>query len=174
MRSAIVEKGLVVNVIIGSIDGSIECSETVGIGWSFDGQAFSPPVLPEQSVEEAREQRVSLLTAICAAKIIGGFQSDALGEQHTYPSDMKDQINLMGSVTDSIMPGLPADWQTPFWCRDEAGTWGWKMHNASQIQQAGRDGKLHVVTCQTTLATLSAQIDAAKTVAAVNAINWPD
>lgn len=126
------------------------------------------------AVAAARQKRSTALTVICGAKIVGSFLSSALGSEHTYPSDIKDQINLMGSVTDSIMPGLEDDWRTPFWCRDAAGVWGWKMHNASQIQQAGRDGKAHVVNCQTTLAALNAQIASANTVAAVNAIDWPD
>lgn len=124
-------------------------------------------------LDAARQAKVIELTHICGIKIIGGFLSSALGDEHQYPSDIKDQINLMGSVTDSIMPELPVDWQTPFWCRDAGGVWDWKMHNAAQIQQAGRDGKAHVVACQTTLKTLKPQIVAAKTVAAVNAIGWP-
>lgn len=125
-------------------------------------------------IDAARQAKVIELTQICGAKIVGGFSSSALGDVHHYPSDMKDQINLMGSVTDSIMPELPADWQTPFWCRDGDGAWAWKMHNAAQIQQVGRDGKAHVVNCQTTLATLNAKISAAKSVASVNSITWPE
>lgn len=130
-------------------------------------------VIASSPLEAARQRRVVTLTAICGDRIISGFLSSALGTEHTYPSEMKDQINLMGSVTDSIMPELPADWRTPFWCRDGGGLWSWKMHDAVQIQQAGRDGKAHVVNCQTTLAVLNAQIAAANTVAAVNAIGWP-
>ncbi len=131
-------------------------------------------VVAATAIDAARQKRIAALTRECAARIVGGFASSALGAPHTYPSDIKDQINLMGSVTDSIMPGPPANWETPFWCRDVGGAWNWKMHNAAQIQQAGRDGKSHVVTCQTTLATLNAQIAAAKTLAAVNAIDWPN
>lgn len=129
-------------------------------------------VVGSSALDAAQQRRVATLTVICGAKITGGFASSALGAAHIYPSEIKDQINLMGSVTDSIMPELPADWQTPFWCRDAGGVWNWKMHDAAQIQQAGRDGKAHVVACQTTLATLNAQITAAKTVTAVNAIGW--
>lgn len=57
MRSAIVEKGIVTNVIVGSIEGSIECSPEVGIGFIFDGEQFTPPstsVLPPLTDEEKR------------------------------------------------------------------------------------------------------------------------
>lgn len=131
-------------------------------------------VIGSGALDAARQKRSAALMITCGARIIGGFSSAALGSAHHYPSEMKDQINLMGSVTDSIMPDIPTDWQTPFWCQDASGAWSWQMHNTVQIQQAGRDGKAHVVSCQTTLATLNAQIAAAKTVAAVNAISWPD
>ena len=47
MRSAIIENGVVVNVIKGSIPGSIECPPEVGIGWTYDGSTFTPPPAPE-------------------------------------------------------------------------------------------------------------------------------
>jgi hypothetical protein len=131
-------------------------------------------VVAANPVDATRQKRIAALTRECSARIIGGFSSSALGAPHAYPSDIKDQINLMGSVTDSIMPGLPANWETPFWCRDAGGVWNWKMHDVAQIQQAGRDGKSHVVTCQTTLAMLTAQIAEADTIEAINIIGWPD
>lgn len=129
-------------------------------------------VIGESALYVARRQRINALSADCGKEIIGGFRSDALGPVHTYPSDIKDQLNLMGSVTDSIVPGLPEDWETPFWVCDEAGLWAYKMHDAAQIQQAGRDGKAHVVRLQSKLQHLTADIEAAQTEEAVAAIKW--
>ena len=78
----------------------------------------------------------------------------------------------MGSVTDSLMPDLPTGWSTPFWVCDAQGNWKWEAHNASQIQQAGRDGKAAVVAAQTKLGKLTADVEAAKTKKAVEAITW--
>jgi hypothetical protein len=50
--------------------------------------------------------------------------------------------------------------------------WSFAPHNAAQIQQAGSDGKAWVLSCQSKLQTLLAQVSAATTVAAVQAINW--
>lgn len=138
-----------------------------------DGKwTFSSPHLTDVSLVKAA--RVEALRLACDAAITGGFESTALGSTHSYPSDIKAQINLMGSVTDSIMPNLPTNWTTPLWVRDEAGVWAWKMHNANQIQQAGRDGKAHVVSCQTLLAELTATVLAAATAEAVTSIIWPE
>jgi hypothetical protein len=130
-------------------------------------------VVAESIIKAAKQKRVAELSEICAAKIIGGFSSAALGDSHTYPSDIKAQINLMGSVTDSLMPGLPTDWQTPFWVSDADGAWSYRMHNIAQIQQAGRDGKAHVVTCQAILEALTAEVSVAETAEAAASITWP-
>jgi hypothetical protein len=43
MKSAMVENGVVVNVILGILEGYIECPDDVGIGWTYDGSVFSEP-----------------------------------------------------------------------------------------------------------------------------------
>lgn len=124
------------------------------------------------SLDEVKATKIVALRAACAAAIVGGFTSSALGTAHTYPSAQTDQINLMGSVTASLLPGVASDWSTMFWCRDEAGAWSYVAHTAAQIQAAGGDGKAHVVDCQSRLASLSAEVEAATTVDAVTAIVW--
>ena len=150
------------------------CGQQVQIGWLLNGNKFEAPAVVAPTLDVLKAARVETLRTACEAAITGGFKSAALGESHTYPSDIKAQINLMGSVTDSIMPDLPANWTTPFWVCDLAGVWAWKMHIAAQIQQAGRDGKAHVVMCQTLLGQLTASVMAAATVEAVTSVVWPD
>jgi len=64
MRSAIIENGVVVNIINGELPGSVECGPEVGKGWTYDGQAFTPPPEPSvadptgDDVEEERERRI--------------------------------------------------------------------------------------------------------------------
>lgn len=143
--------------------------DTASLGQSGAWIFTAPTAIDISAVKEAR---IEALRLACEAAITGGFKSSALGEIHTYPSDIKAQINLMGSVTDSLMPDLPADWSTPFWVCDAAGNWKWEAHNASQIQQAGRDGKAAVVAAQTKLGELTAAVEAARTKKAVDAIVW--
>jgi len=115
---------------------------------------------------------IATLTATCAGAITGGFTSSALGTPHTYPSDSTSQINLMGSVLASMLPGVPTTWTTPFWCADTNGMWSFASHTAAEIQQAGADGKTWVAACQTQLAALKTQIAAATTVAGIQAAVW--
>ncbi|MBB3965962.1 hypothetical protein [Rhizobium metallidurans] len=142
----------------------------VEIGWAFVDRAFVPPPAPD--LDDVRAFRIAALTSVCALAIVGGYSSDALGVAHRYPSGVIDQINMMGSVTASLLPDLPLDWATPFWCEDEGGEWAYRPHAAAQIQQAGSDGKAHVVSCQTRLAQLSATVMSASTADAINAVDW--
>lgn len=63
MRNAIVEKGVVVNVILGEIDGSIPCPEEVGIGWTYDGSSFAPPERANQTLAVLKQEKVAAITA---------------------------------------------------------------------------------------------------------------
>ena len=142
---------------------------------------LAPPVIPiasyvppssAQALASAQARQLTALKASCRSAIIGGYQSSALGAAHTYPSTQTDQINMLGSVSASVLPNLPANWTTVFWCADATGAWAIRPHTAAQIQQAGSDGKAWVTTCQVKLATLSAEVLAATTVAAVQAVVW--
>lgn len=124
------------------------------------------------AVVTAQAAKVASLTAACAAEIVGGYTSSALGAPHTYPSKPTDQTNMLGSVLASLLPSLPSDWTTPFWCADAAGVWSFAIHTATQIQTAGADGKAAVASAQTKLATLSVQVGAAKSQADLDKLAW--
>lgn len=57
MRSAIVENGIVVNVIVGLIDDAIPCNDSVGIGWVYASGKFTPPVIEDtRTIEEKKAE----------------------------------------------------------------------------------------------------------------------
>jgi hypothetical protein len=120
----------------------------------------------------AQAMQANTLSSACAAAIVAGFTSSALGSPHTYPSQEKDQLNLTASYASSLAPNLPAGWITPFWCADATGNWAWTSHTAAQIQQVGTDGNAAVLACQSQNATLQAQVAAATTVDAVAQVVW--
>jgi hypothetical protein len=120
----------------------------------------------------AKERKIAELTQSCEADIVGGYSSSALGASHTYPSTMTDQINMMGSVTASLLPDLGSGWSTPFWCADSSDEWSFQPHSVVQIRQAGSDGKAHIVNCQGKLQQLSAAVFAATTPDEVAAVVW--
>lgn len=114
-------------------------------------QAFFAAVPPANaavpSLPDAQRAQRALLAVWCQDAIYAGFVSSALGAPHTYPAKDRDQNNLNASVTASLLPGLPADWVTPFPCMDVNGMWAHAPHTAAQIQQVGLDAKAAIVAC---------------------------
>ncbi|MFG1410276.1 hypothetical protein V5G24_04105 [Xanthobacter sp. VTT E-85241] len=176
--AAMVNNGLVANLIV--IDPAhppdipslvvVPADVLPAIGWAWSAvDGFAPPAIPLAALKAAKAAELS---GACAAAIVGGFVCSALGAPHTYPSSTTDQINLMGSVTASLLPAAAPDWSTPFWCADEDGAWIFRAHSATQIQAVGADGKAHVVACQTRLSDLTRDVAAATTPATVATISW--
>ncbi len=74
MRMAIVRDGVVVNVAAAPVgwisdEGSVVPSDVAGIGWSYNGNSFSPPIEPPQQPPPVpqsvtpRQARLALLAA---------------------------------------------------------------------------------------------------------------
>jgi hypothetical protein len=148
----------------------LPCTSSVREGWIYSEGVFSAQ---SSSLEEVRAARISSLTNSCGVAIVSGYVSSALGSAHTYPSGVTDQINMMGSVTASLLPDLGSDWSTPFWCEDANGVWAFRVHSPKQIQTAGSDGKGHIVKCQAVLETLSASVSSSQSVEMVALVQWP-
>lgn len=174
---AIIENGAVANVI----EADAAFAETVGavlagagcvIGSAYANGAFTLPVPPVPTLAEAQAAQIATLDAACQAAIYKGFTSSALGATYTYPASDTDQRNLIASVTASLLPNLPSTWTAPFWCADSSGNWAMREHTAAQIQKAGSDGQTAITALRLQNASLAAQVAAATTVAAVQAIVW--
>jgi hypothetical protein len=124
------------------------------------------------SLEKAKDNRAALIDSACETQILSGFESDALGQPHHYPTKLVDQQNLSASVLASLLPDLDADWTTPFWCADTNGVWEFRPHTAVQIQQVGQDVKTGITTAQAKNEQLQGAIAAAESVAELEAITW--
>ena len=140
-------------------------------GWTVKTGALVSPTAA-QLLAQAQAAQIAIITQACAAAITSGFISSALGSAHTYPSGLTDQANLAANVLSSLLPGLPSTWTTPQLCQDANGVWAYVAHTAAQIQQVGSDGKAAILGYLTKKASLQAEIEAATTVASVNAIVW--
>jgi hypothetical protein len=107
--------------------------------------------------------QLSAVRQSCATAYVSGFPSAALGA-YTYPSKPYDQTNLIGAVAS----GEAVD----FWTCDAAGTWLRRTHTAVQIKQVLSDGKAAYQGYSAKLVKLTADINTATTVIAVNAVVW--
>jgi hypothetical protein len=151
-------------------------SDTAGPGWSFKSGVFTEPASSVQDLTlvDAIASKLAEIDAACAALITSGFTSSALDANviYTYPSKITDQANLTSSVLASLIPGIAADWSTPFWCADPSGVWSYRMHTAAQIQKVGVDAKSVISSCIQRKITIEAQISSLTDAASVQAISW--
>lgn len=131
-----------------------------------------PGEIPSPTLDDLKTAKINELSGKCKQQIVSGFESTALGSSYHYPTKETDQLNLASSVIDSLLPNLPADWTTPFWCEDAVGVWSFKPHTAEQIQQVGRDAKAAVLACMAKNAGLAQQVLDAKTQEDVEKIKW--
>lgn len=138
------------------------------LAWVAAGNTADPAL----TLAQAQAQQTSALSSACQSAIYAGFSSSALGASHTYPAKDTDQQNLTASVLASLLPALPSNWTTPFWCEDANGSWAYVNHTASQIQQVGQDGKTAILAALSKNQTLAGQVMAATTIAQVQAITW--
>jgi len=95
-----------------------------------------------------------------------GFICTTAGTSSTSPQDWSVAPVDDGTVIWNI-------WTTSFWCQDSTGAWVWAMHTAAQMRQVGIDGNTKIGAVLQQNSNLQTQVQAATTVAAVQAITWP-
>lgn len=138
--------------------------------WTFAGAA--QPTAEQLTAAEAvaalaavQATQAETLSVACQAAITAGFSSSALGAAHAYPSQPLDQTNLIGAVSSGLA-------NVNFYCADSTGAWARVSHTAAQIKQVLADGATQRMAYSAKLAGFVAQVNAATTVAAVQAIVW--
>lgn len=129
----------------------------------------APPVDPAVVLANAKAAKISVLQAACAAALVAGFTSSALGAAHTYPSQKNDQDNLQSAVAASA--GQADTWTTPLWCEDQTGAWAYTAHTAAQVAQVNVDWVAFRTAAQSKYAAAVAQVNAATTTDAVAAVS---
>jgi len=121
---------------------------------------------------QAKAAQMAAVAAASVAAQTSGFSSSALGSAYSYPSGTQDQANLTALVTASMIPGNPSGWTCLFWCTSGAGVSNFVAHTAAQIQKVGQDALTAIMAAKQKQLTLTMEIEAATSVAAVQAIVW--
>ncbi len=134
-------------------------------GYTVVNGALFPPAPPTsaQLLAQAKAAQVAKLTAGCSAAITAGFTSSALGSAATYPSSPTDQAN-QHTVAQCTSGGL-------LWC-EASGAWALKQHTQAQAQAVVSDFGVWLNKCQQQLVSLTADVNAATTVSAAQAVSW--
>ena len=158
---ALIKNGVVVQIQPNEEPGfvAVPAGTICGMVQNTDG-TFSAP---GPTLAQAQTSQIALLRASCQSAITGGFTSSALGSAYNYPSDPTSQSNL------NTVAGSPSGGS--LWC-ESGGVWSLKAHTQAQAQAVLASFVAWLNACQSQLVTLSAEVTAATTVAAVQAISW--
>ena len=134
------------------------------LAWCAEGNIPEPAFTATEIIESLKANRIAEINAACAAAIVGGFGSSALGTPHTYDSALEDQLNLIGAV------GLGVN--LPYRCIDSEGIKEFRLHTAAQLKQVAADGAAIKLAALGKAATLKTQVQAAADAATVEAVIW--
>ena len=140
-------------------------------GYTVVNGALVAPLPPtnKELLAQAKAMQATKASTACASALTTGFTSSALGTTHTYPSQDDDQRNLQSAVSAAI--AAPSNWTTPIWCASND-AWSFTAHTAAQVQQVNTDWLAHRVAVQQKYADLITRINAATSIAEVQAIDW--
>jgi len=74
-------------------------------GYTVENGVLVAPVPPNEAelLAAAQAAQSAVLSAACAAAIVAGFQSSALGTPYTYPAKTTDQQNLSASIIAALL-----------------------------------------------------------------------
>lgn len=103
-----IEDGVVVNRVVGVPDGYIETDGTPQIGWSYDGQTFTPPTPPELTWDDIRSKRDGLLIASDWTQIADApLTTEQKAAWATYRQALRDLPQTYETPDDVIWPTQP-------------------------------------------------------------------
>jgi len=102
-------------------------------------------------VAKAAAEKLNIINTACAAAIVGGFSSSALGAAHTYNSKLEDQVNLTAVASAGI--------DYPYQCTDATGVKAEVLHTAAQIKKVFADGMTFKSAQLTKFRSLKAQLE---------------
>lgn len=144
-------------------------AQSTGIAITSDSNGAPvaiPPAAPTAAALLATAQgtQTQTLKSACAATIIGGFTSTALGTSAAYGSQQTDQSNLLSVVASTAGGSL--------WCQEPGSEWSFVDHTAAQALKVLADWQTFRTAQQSKYASLVAQVNGATTVEAVQSITW--
>jgi hypothetical protein len=111
----------------------------------------------------AQGDQIATLQEECAAAIVSGFSSTALGTVYQYPSTLTDQQN-QNTVANCASGGQ-------LWCSNGS-TWGLTAHTQPEAQAVVASFAAWLNACQSQLVALVAKVSSATTNENVDAIVW--
>ncbi len=129
-------------------------------------EAIAEFVAANSPLEQARSQALAVLNDACRADVVAGVVSNALGSEHLYGSDEKDQANLLSS----ILVELPV---IPYTCTEVAtGLKEMRTHTLAQFKVLLQDAALRRIGLQQKYEALRVMLEQAETLEQIESVRW--
>lgn len=160
-----------------------------GAQWSLGGtdytglEWYGPGVKPTEAELTAlwfavlKDEKIASLKAACRAACFSGYTSSALGSPHLYETEQdgnkNDQINLTAIHSDACANLATPGWTQKMTCTEiSTGIKARRAHTAAQARDVAVGAKAMIDGHLETLWTKIDAVNAATTVAEVEAISW--
>lgn len=139
----------------------------------YDGQWYVKGYAPTQPLDELKADKLAEIDAWTAAKITGGFVSNASGEAVTYDSDKDTQLTMQG-IALNVNTELFAE-KYPTGCPvrgypEDSDTKQIYMLSPAQVMQWQADLSIHIGTCKQNGWAKQAEVAAAQSKEELEAI----
>jgi hypothetical protein len=177
MRHAVVRDGVVENVVEWNGDSEwtppegatvVAATDSVGVGWSYDGETFSAPVV-QLTLDERRAVKVSAATLEFGARIAAGV---AYGGKVLQIGD-EDRANITGQSSRaiaSLLTGSGVTWPSDFYWR-MADNSALELPTAADMLALGQAAADRYAALRLNLGSLKDAIDDAADQAELDAID---
>lgn len=138
------------------------------------GEYYEVVAIPEPTLDELKADKLAEIDAWTAAKITGGFVSNASGEAVTYDSDKDTQLTMQG-IALNVNTELFAE-KYPTGCPvrgypEDSDTKQIYMLSPAQVMQWQADLSIHIGTCKQNGWAKQAEVQAATTKEELDAIS---
>ena len=137
------------------------------------GEYYEVVAIPEKTLNELKADKLAAVDAWTAAKITGGFVSNASGEAVTYDSDKDTQLTMQGIAlnvnTDLFAKKYPDGCPVRGYPED-SDTKQIYMLTPAQVMQWQADLSIHIGTCKQAGWAKQAEVQAATTKEKLDAI----
>lgn len=144
------------------------------ITWLKPEQQIPKATLDERRLVLLKRNKIIDLSNSCEKAIIGGFISNALGDEHLYDSEEVDQINLIGAVASTgPTPEFPNGYSIYYATRDiSTNIKSYIEHSYAQLRKVMDDGAQFKLNHLQRFHLLRTQVEVAVDEEQINAIIW--
>lgn len=164
MKSAEIQNGKVINIILGRMDGHVAVDDSVVIGDCYDGNRFYKPLPDIPGLKAARNEKIN-----CDWKNANKAAFDYAGQQIACDDDSRAAMDAMANMI-AMTGDFPATFSRTWKTKDNTQI---SLPDVASFQSMYTAMAAHVSNNFKQAQALKAILERAESVTEIDAINWP-